>query len=416
MAAMTTTIGAQIKDDANLPELTHSAGYLQAEKTLPVVTDTTKISDDVYRERLKRLPTVIDMPYNDVVRDYIEQYTGRLSPSVSYMLGQGQFYIPLFEEALDLEGLPLELKYLPVIESGLDPSAVSRAGAVGLWQFMLATARKYNLTVNSLVDERRDPVKSTKAAARYLSDLYKTYGNWMLALAAYNCGPTNVNKAIRRADGIKDYWTIYPYLPQETRGYVPAFIAANYVMNYYCQHGIQPQEATIPAETDTLMLQRNLHVGQIAALTGLDSAQIRQLNPQYLTDIIPGGRPEPCALRLPTDKTLALIELGDSVYQYKADVYLANVPKAVPVKADTRANQRTTAQTNTRNAAKKSNRQTQKGRQTKKSKGRGSSVTIKSGDSLYELARRNNTTVEKIKKLNSMKGNVIKPGQKIRVK
>ena len=238
MAAMTTTIGAQIKDDANLPELTHSAGYLQAEKALPVVTDTTKISDDVYRERLKRLPTVIDMPYNDVVRDYIEQYTGRLSPSVSYMLGQGQFYIPLFEEALDLEGLPLELKYLPVIESGLDPSAVSRAGAVGLWQFMLATARKYNLTVNSLVDERRDPVKSTKAAARYLSDLYKTYGNWMLALAAYNCGPTNVNKAIRRADGIKDYWTIYPYLPQETRGYVPAFIAANYVMNYYCQHGI----------------------------------------------------------------------------------------------------------------------------------------------------------------------------------
>lgn len=416
MAAMTTTIGAQIKDDANLPELTHSAGYLQAEKALPVVTDTTKISDDVYRERLKRLPTVIDMPYNDVVRDYIEQYTGRLSPSVSYMLGQGQFYIPLFEEALDLEGLPLELKYLPVIESGLDPSAVSRAGAVGLWQFMLATARKYNLTVNSLVDERRDPVKSTKAAARYLSDLYKSYGNWMLALAAYNCGPTNVNKAIRRADGIKDYWTIYPYLPQETRGYVPAFIAANYVMNYYCQHGIQPQEATIPAETDTLMLQRNLHVGQIAALTGVDSAQIRLLNPQYLTDIIPGGRPEPCALRLPTDKTLALIELGDSIYQYKADVYLANVPKAVPVKADTRANQRTTAQTNTRNAAKKSNRQTQKGRQTKKSKGRGSSVTIKSGDSLYELARRNNTTVEKIKKLNSMKGNVIKPGQKIRVK
>ena len=416
MAAMTTTIGAQITDDANLPELTHSAGYLQAEKASPVVTDTTKISDDVYRERLKRLPTVIDMPYNDVVRDYIEQYTGRLSPSVSYMLGQGQFYIPLFEEALDLEGLPLELKYLPVIESGLDPSAVSRAGAVGLWQFMLATARKYNLTVNSLVDERRDPVKSTKAAARYLSDLYKTYGNWMLALAAYNCGPTNVNKAIRRADGIKDYWTIYPYLPQETRGYVPAFIAANYVMNYYCQHGIQPQEATIPAETDTLMLQRNLHVGQIAALTGVDSAQIRLLNPQYLTDIIPGGRPEPCALRLPTDKTLALIELGDSVYQYKADVYLANVPKAVPVKADTRANQRTTAQTNTHNAAKKSNRQTQKGRQTKKSKGRGTSVTIKSGDSLYELARRNNTTVEKIKKLNSMKGNVIKPGQKIRVK
>lgn len=416
LAALATTTGAQNNDDANLPELTHSAGYLQAESSTPVAVDTTKTTDDVYRERLKRLPTVIDMPYNEVVRDYIEQYTGRLSPSVSYMLGQGQFYIPLFEEALDLEGLPLELKYLPVIESGLDPSAVSRAGAVGLWQFMLPTARKYDLTVNSLVDERRDPVKSTRAAARYLSDLYNTYGNWMLALAAYNCGPTNVNKAIRRADGIKDYWTIYPYLPQETRGYVPAFIAANYVMNYYCQHSIQPQEATLPAETDTIMVERNLHVGQIAALTGVDSAQIRLLNPQYLTDIIPGGRPKSCALRLPADKTLALLELGDSVYNYKADVYLASVPKAVPAKADIRVAQRTTTKTNTRTAANNSKRQSRQSKNAKKTKGKGSSVTIKSGDSLYELARRHNTTVEKIKKLNSMKSNMIKPGQKIRVK
>ena len=416
LAALATTTGAQNNDDANLPELTHSAGYLQAESSTPVAVDTTKTTDDVYRERLKRLPTVIDMPYNEVVRDYIEQYTGRLSPSVSYMLGQGQFYIPLFEEALDLEGLPLELKYLPVIESGLDPSAVSRAGAVGLWQFMLPTARKYDLTVNSLVDERRDPVKSTRAAARYLSDLYNTYGNWMLALAAYNCGPTNVNKAIRRADGIKDYWTIYPYLPQETRGYVPAFIAANYVMNYYCQHSIQPQEATLPAETDTIMVERNLHVGQIAALTGVDSAQIRLLNPQYLTDIIPGGRPEPCALRLPADKTLALLELGDSVYNYKADVYLARVPKAVPAKADTRVAQRTTTKINSRQASNNAKRQARQSKNAKKTKGKGSSVTIKSGDSLYELARRHNTTVEKIKKLNSMKSNMIKPGQKIRVK
>ena len=201
--------------------------------------DTTCVDPDVnplftpeeYRERLHRLPVVMEMPYNDIVQKFIDRYSGRLRRSVSYMLGAGNFYVPLFEEALDYYGLPLELKYLPVIESALDPTAKSKVGAVGLWQFMLATAKRYDLKVNSLVDERCHPYKSTWAAARFLKDLYAIFGDWNLVIAAYNCGPSNVNKAIHRAGGVKDYWTIYPYLPAETRGYVPAFIAANYIMN-----------------------------------------------------------------------------------------------------------------------------------------------------------------------------------------
>ena len=189
-----------------------------------------------YQERLRRLPVVMEMPYNSVVQKFIDQYSGRLRRTVSYALGAGNFYIPIFEEALDYYGLPLELKSLPVIESALEPKAKSPAGAVGLWQFMLATGKRYDLKVNSLIDERQDPYKSSWAAARYLRDLYKIYRDWNLVIAAYNCGPTNVNKAIHRANGVRDYWTIYPYLPSETRGYVPAFIAANYIMNYYCEH------------------------------------------------------------------------------------------------------------------------------------------------------------------------------------
>ena len=208
---------------------------------------------EVYVDRLSRMPTIIEMPYNEVVRKFIDRYSGRLRHSVSYMLGASNFYMPIFEQALDTYGLPLELKYLPVIESALNPIAVSRVGATGLWQFMLATGKQYGLDVNTLVDERRDPVKASDAAARYLRDLYKIFGNWHLVIAAYNCGPENVNKAIRRSNGVKDYWHIYPYLPKETRGYVPAFIAANYIMNYYCEHNICPMRTRLPAATDTVM-------------------------------------------------------------------------------------------------------------------------------------------------------------------
>ena len=374
--------------------------------------DTTCVNPDynppfpreVYRERLGRIPAVMEMPYNSIVQQFIDQYSGRLRRSVSYMLGAGNFYIPIFEEALDYYGLPLELKYLPVIESALEPTAVSRAGAVGLWQFMLATGKRYDLKVNSLVDERRDPIKSSWAAARYLRDLYKIYGDWNLVIAAYNCGPTKINKAIHRADGARDYWTIYPYLPQETRGYVPAFIAANYIMTYYCEHNICPMKTKIPDTTDTIMVSRNVHMEQISALCGIDVDAIRALNPQYRTSVIP-GQTEPCAIRLPQEKILAFIDQKDSIYNYRADelltrraVVAVNEAKPEPTRS-TASQSRSTVARNKRN--RKSTERT---------------ATVRKGDSLSTIAARNHTTVAKIRKLNKIKGNMIKPGQKIRVK
>ena len=216
--------------------------------------------------RLSRIPSVMELSYNDIVQRFIDRYSGRLRYSVSYMLGAANFYMPLFEQALETYQLPLELKYLPIIESALNPKAVSRVGATGLWQFMLGTGRQYGLEVNSLVDERRAPVKSSYAAARYLRDLYRIFGDWNLVIAAYNCGPENINKAIHRAGGEKDYWKLYPYLPAETRGYVPAFIAANYIMTYYCEHNICPMTTGLPAKSDTVMISKDIHLEQIAAV------------------------------------------------------------------------------------------------------------------------------------------------------
>ena len=283
-----------------------------------------------YIERLSRIPTVMEMAYNEVVQKFIDRYSGRLRHSVSYMLGASNFYIPIFEEALEAYQLPLELKYLPIIESALNPQAVSRVGATGLWQFMIGTGKMYGLDVNSLVDERRDPIKSSYAAARYLRDLYKVFGDWNLVIAAYNCGPENINKAIHRSQqaarkdsiddpaAIKDYWRIYPYLPKETRGYVPAFIAANYIMTYYSLHNICPMNTRLPAKTDTVMVNRNVHLEQVAAVVGLNIDLLRSLNPMYRRDVVP-GLTEPCALRLPQTEVGKFIDLEDSVYNYRVD-------------------------------------------------------------------------------------------------
>ena len=223
----------------SLMQLYNTKKYLKPDTNCNMPDVNPVYDKTVYMKRLSMLPTVIEMPYNDVVQTFIDRYSGHLRNSVSYMLGAQNFYMPIFEEALDTYGLPLELKYLPVIESALNPCAVSRVGATGLWQFMIKTAKKYGLTVNSLVDERRDPIKSSYAAAHYLSDLYKLYGDWNLVIAAYNCGEDKISKAMHRSKQT-DYWQIYPYLPEETKGYVPAFIAANYIMNYYCDHNICP--------------------------------------------------------------------------------------------------------------------------------------------------------------------------------
>ena len=278
-------------------------------------------SKEDYVDRLSRIPSIMEMAHNDVVQKFIDRYSGRLRHSVSYMLGASNFYMPIFEEALETYQLPLELKYLPIIESALNPKAVSRVGATGLWQFMLTTGKQYGLQVNSLVDERRDPVKASYAAARYLNDLYKIFGDWNLVIAAYNCGPANINKAIHRANGEKDYWQIYPYLPKETRGYVPAFIAANYIMTYYSQHNICPMTTRLPAQTDTVMVNRNIHLEQVAEVMGINIDLVRSLNPMYRRDIIPGAT-ELAPIRLPQTETGRFIDLQDSICNYRVDELL----------------------------------------------------------------------------------------------
>lgn len=393
--------GMTLNTDSLLNEW-YAKKYLYPDTTCVNPDFNPTFPEEVYRERLGRISAVMEMPYNSIVQQFIDQYSGRLRRSVSYMLGAGNFYIPIFEEALDYYGLPLELKYLPVIESALEPTAVSRAGAVGLWQFMLATGKRYDLKVNSLVDERRDPIKSSWAAARYLRDLYKIYGDWNLVIAAYNCGPTKINKAIHRADGARDYWTIYPYLPQETRGYVPAFIAANYIMTYYCEHNICPMKTKIPDTTDTIMVSRNVHMEQISALCGIDVDAIRALNPQYRTGVIP-GQTEPCAIRLPQDKILAFIDQKDSIYNYRAEELLTR--RAVVAVNEAKPEPTRSTASQSRSVAARNKRKTG-----------GKTATVRKGDSLSTIAARNHTTVAKIRKLNNIKGNMIKPGQKIRVK
>lgn len=309
--------GMTLEVDSLLNEY-NAKNYLKQDTDCNMPNVNPIFEREVYVDRLKRLPTAMEMPWNEVVQKFIDRYSGRLRRSVSYMLGASNFYVPIFEQALEVYGLPLELKYLPVIESALKPTAVSRVGATGLWQFMIETGKNYGLKVNTHIDERRDPVKSSYAAAHYLSDLYKIFGDWNLVIAAYNAGPANINKAIHRAGGEKDYWKIYPYLPNETRGYVPAFIAANYIMNYYCEHNICPMRTDMPEQTDTIMLYRNVHFKQVADVLGIDIEEIRALNPQYRRDIVTGYS-EPTDLRLPIEYINAFIDNQDSIFAYNAD-------------------------------------------------------------------------------------------------
>lgn len=257
-----------------------------------VYSEDVNYPDSVYIERLFSLPSEMELAFNQIVKTYIDMYTSspRRRASVGYLLAKGDYFFPMIEETLDKYGLPLELKYLSVIESALNPTIKSRMGATGLWQFMLRTGKMYDLEINTLVDERKDPRKSTEAAARYLKDLYDIYGDWNLVIAAYNCGPGNVNKAIRRSGGLTDYWAIYPYLPRETRGYVPGFIAATYIMNYYQKHNICPAENSIyPTMVDTLLVDQHLHLKEVAEKLDMPLEDIRALNPQYQKDVIPGN-------------------------------------------------------------------------------------------------------------------------------
>lgn len=346
-------------------------------------------SDSVYIERLYNLPTEMELSFNSVVRTYIEMYTARRRDLVSYMLSLGDYYYPIFEEVLDRYELPLELKYLPVIESALNPVAVSRMGATGLWQFMLRTGQQYQLEVNSLVDERRDPYKATEAAARFLSDLYQIYGDWNLVIAAYNCGPGNVNKAIARSGGKQDYWDIYYQLPKETRGYVPAFIAANYVMNYNNEHNICPQESSNDFLTlDTVHVTSEIHFNQISSVLDIPIEDIRRYNPQYKQDKIPGNH-KSYALVLPTKDIYAFLSNKDDILDHNRSIYLTHRKETL-----TESNDGTTVTGDFINTYYK----------------------IKKGDTLGAIARRNGTTVSRLQSMNNMRSTKLSIGKTLIVR
>lgn len=395
----------------DLLEEYYSKNYLKVDDNCNYRDENRTYEKEVYIDRLKRLPNIMEMPYNEIVQKFIDRYTGRLRRSVSYMLGASNFYMPIFEDALMAYDVPLELKYLPVIESALNPKATSRVGAAGLWQFMPSTGKQYGLEINSLVDERRDPVKSSYAAARFLRDLYKIYGDWSLVIAAYNCGPENVRKAIQRSNGKADYWSIYPYLPRETKGYVPAFIAANYVMTYYCDHNICPMRTTLPAKTDTVTVTRDVHLKQIADVCGVSLDELRALNPQYRRDIV-NGNSKPSAIRLPISVVNSFISNEDSIYNYQADQLFT---RRSLVEVDESVQPRSSYSRKSYSSSSSTGR-SKKGKRNKKKSTRSKSVTIKNGDTLSEIAARHHTTVKKLRKLNGISGSNIRAGKKIKVK
>jgi membrane-bound lytic murein transglycosylase D len=295
--------------------------YINGKNENPAYGDTTKICDSVYIARLAALNNEIRVPYNEMIRRYIDLCVDRRRKTVEYMLGLENFYFPMIEQKLDKHQLPLELKYLAVVESALNPMATSHMGTTGLWQFMLITGKRYGLEINSLVDERRDPEKATEAACAYFKDLYGIYGDWALALSAYNCGPGNVNKAIRRAGGQRSYWKIYPFLPKETRSYVPMFVAINYVMEYYAHHQFRPKAIDLNMTTDTVMVSRPIHFDQIAEVLNMDKDLIIKLNPQYKRKIIPGNS-KPRAIKLPALQVYAFVDKEDSIANHRKDELL----------------------------------------------------------------------------------------------
>ncbi|MDR1652217.1 MAG: transglycosylase SLT domain-containing protein [Prevotellaceae bacterium] len=347
--------------------------------------------DSVYKDRLKSLPWIMEMPYNSIVRGFIDLYTVRKRRQMEYMLGISKYYFPIFEEALSQKGMPLELKYLPVIESAFNPTAVSSAGAAGLWQFIVPTGRAYGLEINSLVDERLDPIKSTYAATEYLNDLYKIYGDWHIVIAAYNCGPGNVRKAISRSGGKTDYWAMYPYLPAETRGYVPVFIAANYAFEFASQHNLCALIPTLPAITDTIELYERVHFQQIASVINIPYEELKAINPQYRQDIIPGTPDKSYPLRLPMKYIDPFLARYDTIVAYRASELVNNRRDEVEAT-----------------------------RHIKPTYNSGSGAvryhTVKRGQTLSTIAARYGVSVSNLKKWNGISGSKLRTGQKLKIR
>ena len=358
--------------------------------TTECTSDTliTDVPDSVFKARLQALPFVIEVPYNSIVRNYILRYIKHSPRQLASLQRRAEYYFPMFDDILARYGLPYELCYLPVIESALNPQAHSPVGAAGLWQIMPSTGKKYGLEINSLVDERLDPVRSTEAACRFLGALYNIFCDWNLVIAAYNCGPGNVNKAIHRSGGKRDFWSIYPYLPKETRGYLPIFIAAAYAMNYADLHGICPAPAEYSMRTDTIYTAQRQHLQQIAENLDINIAELRKLNPQYARDILPGGKEY--ALCLPIEKTGSYLDNQDTILAYKAKELIYNRRAEIEMLHKT-------------------------------SVSGGYSVNgvtfykVKSGDTLSGIAKKFHVTVRQLKSWNKLQSDMIRPGQKLRI-
>ncbi|MDD4920998.1 MAG: transglycosylase SLT domain-containing protein [Bacteroidales bacterium] len=383
-------IGLPENFDTNLDSLLqewHIKKFTNIEQGCQCDSVNPEVSDEVIMKRLSEMPTLISLPYNNIIRQFIDMYSGRKRKQVAVMLGISNYYFPIIEQALEKYHMPNELKYMAVIESALNPNAISRAGATGLWQFMFGTGKVYGLDINSLMDERRDPMKATDAAVRYMKDLYGIFGDWHLAIAAYNCGPGNVNKAIRRSGGKKDYWDLYYYLPRETRGYVPLFIAANYVMTYNKEHLICPVQTDYPLHTDTVLISNKMHFDQIAAVIGIPKEELQILNPQYRRDIIPGTPDKPLTLCMPANYTLSFIDHQDSIPKYMAEELLNNLLTVEPTAAK---EQQPTAP-------------------------KGHFYKVRRGDTLSQIADHHNLTITKLKRLNNIRSSRIQPGQRLKI-
>lgn len=353
---------------------------------------SSEVPDKVLIERLERMNSFIQLPYNETVKNYMVLYAEKMPTKMGQMLGLAQYYMPIFEEAFRKYNLPLELKYMAIIESALNPLAVSRVGATGMWQFMHSTARNYGLRIDSYIDERMDPVASVDAAARYLRDAYRIFGDWSLAISSYNCGSGNVNKAIKRS-GRRDFWSIYPYLPRETRGYVPAMVGAMYAINYAKEYGLEATPIQIPAHVDTFMVNRNVHFRQISEVLGIPIDDLRDLNPQYYKDIVPGAQGEQ-VLRLPFNYSNAFLDMQDSIYRYKAaEMFSGSV--------DDGRNARPTVKAP---AAARSG-----------SGGQWVYYKVRRGDNLGKIARKHHTTIANIKKWNNLRSDRIREGQRLKV-
>jgi len=349
---------------------------------------TSTLNDSIFIYRLQNIPSVVPLTYNTIVRRYIEMYLNKRKELLGKLISLSEYYFPIFEDIFDSYNVPTELKYLSIVESALNPRAVSRARAVGIWQFIFSTGRKYDLTVNSLVDERCDPIKSTHAAARHLKDLYNIYNDWLLALAAYNCGSGNVNKAIKRAGNSYNYWDIYFYLPKETRGYVPAYIAVAYIMNYYKEHNIPVYTTNLKLPLDTIIINNRLHLRQVSEVLNIPYDILSEMNPQYRTGLIPASKEKPYTLILPEKYTLSFINYQDSIFAYKSDVYIR---PDIFTQTPTLSHSKYPRYDNYREIVYK----------------------IKPGDNLGNIAQKFNVRVSDLKYWNNLRSNKIVAGKKL---